>query len=197
MTAYLMLNLVNGDTLDFSVVNSDNYDCIRTFGITVDLGDSTILFRESKINQSDIEQYVDNAINDVKTDVLPDYAKKTDVSNAIDNYHSQAVDMFAFNEDIPTVPKYYMHTLTITAVSSGTACCVTFMVMSKSSATFTVSSLYGLYGNKAFAASGMYGTNVVNKLAFTSSTQVRFVYGTGSTAVVAIDTISDTIIEVI
>ena len=71
------------------------------------------------------------------------------------------------------------------------------MVMSKSSATLTVSSLYGLYGSKAFAASGMYGTNIVNKLAFTSSTQARFVYGTGSTVVVAVNTISDTVIEVI
>ena len=103
----------------------------------------------------------------------------------------------ALLSDIPTTPKYYMHTLTITSVSTGTACCVTFMVMSKSSATLTVSSLYGLYGSKAFAASGMYGTNIVNKLAFTSSTQARFVYGTGSTVVVAVNTISDTVIEVI
>ena len=100
---------------------------------------------------------------------------------------------FAKNSDIPT---YYMHTISITGVSNGTAN-IAFTVMSKSSTAFTVASLYNTYGSKAFAASGYYNTNMVSKLAFTSTSQARFVYGTGaSTTVVGITTLSDTVIEV-
>ena len=61
----------------------------------------------------------------------------------------------------------------------------------------TVSSLYSTYGNKAFACSGYYGSNIIFKLAFTSSTQARFVYGpSASTSVVTITGLSDTVIEI-
>ena len=185
ISAYFRFNLSTGGLLNFSVTNANYNTQIIVYGMDVDFNHSELTFRKSiaeandssgGITQSQLEQHVKTEIDNLKADVLPNYALKT---------------------DIPSVPKYYMHTLSITSVATGTACCVTFTVMSKSSATLTVSSLYGLYGSKAFAASGMYGTNVVSKLAFTSSTQARFVYGTGSTAVVAINTISDTVIEVI
>lgn len=98
---------------------------------------------------------------------------------------------------VPTVPTYYMHTISISKVGS-TTCNMTFMVMSKSSTAFTASTLYSKYPSKAFACSGYYGTNIVSKIAFTGSNSMRVVYGSGSsTATVSTITLSDTVIEVV
>ena len=94
------------------------------------------------------------------------------------------------------IPDYYMHTISINKIASGT-CAVSFMVLSKSATEFTAATLYSTYGNKAIAASGYYGSNVVSKLAFTSSTQCRFVHGsTPSTGIVTITELTDTVIPV-
>lgn len=94
------------------------------------------------------------------------------------------------------VPTYYMHHIYIDGLSSGT-CSVSLMLISKQSEPFTVATLYSTYGNEALTASGYYGTNIVTKLAFTSPTQARFVYGsTPSTGVVTITGLTDNVIPV-
>lgn len=93
--------------------------------------------------------------------------------------------------------KYYMHTISITQ-AGGNTCNMVFTVISKTSTAFTVASLYSKYPSKPFACSGYYNSLVTSKLAFTSSTQARIVYGPNqSSANVAITGFADTVIEVI
>lgn len=95
------------------------------------------------------------------------------------------------------IPKYYIHTISITQ-AGGNNCNMAFTVISKSSTAFTVSSLYSNYPSKPFACSGYYNSLVTSKLAFTSSTQARIVYGPDqSTANVAVTGLTDTVIEII
>lgn len=119
------------------------------------------------ISQATMEQYVESALSDF-------YADKISSRN------------------------YYQHTISITALATGVKVNVVFTIIAKTSATFTMSSLYGLYGNKAFQASGLYNSsNVVSKIAITSSTQARFVYGaSGSTSVETVTTLSDSVVAV-
>lgn len=119
------------------------------------------------ITQAAMEQYIESALSDF-------YADKISSRN------------------------YYQHTISITALATGTKVNVVFTIIAKTSAAFTMSSLYGLYGNKAFQASGTYNSsNVVSKIAITSSTQARFVYGaSGSTSVETVSTLSDSVVAV-
>lgn len=98
---------------------------------------------------------------------------------------------------VTDIPKYYQHTITLSKTSSTTHQ-LTFTVINKSPTALTAATIYSKYPSKAFACSGYYGTNVAIKIAFTSATQFRVVYGTGaSTSVISVSTVSDTVMEIV
>ena len=110
------------------------------------------------------------------------------------NLPSSGYDI-ASTADIPT---YYMHTVNLKGSGNGSYD-ISFTVLRKSNTSLTAATMYNTYGSKAFAASGYFGSTgaVVNRIAFTSTTTVRIVYGTsGATSNSAIVSFTDTVIPV-
>lgn len=110
-------------------------------------------------------------------------------------------DWFYFPEEGGTlaltsdIPQYYMHTIFITNQSRTLV--ISYMVISTRATAYTASELYSAYTTKAFSASGIIevdGTSMqITKVALSSATQIRVVYGLESDSIVkTIENFTDT-----